>query len=156
MDTSVVGGCDHRTGQCRCTANTTGWKCDQCLAYHWGNPSLGDCKPCNCDFSGSIDPQCDPKNGQCLCKPNFTGRLCDRCAVGHGNPELGCPACNCNEMGSSSSDCDPITGQCHCKPGIFGQHCSHCLEGYYGFSVRGCLPCGIYFIHAFFKRSAAL
>lgn len=141
VDTSVVGGCDSRTGQCRCAANTTGWKCDQCLPHHWGNPSLGDCKPCNCDLSGSNDPQCDPKTGQCSCKPNFTGRLCDRCAVGHGNPELGCPACNCNGIGSSSSDCDPITGQCHCKPGIFGQHCSHCLEGYYGFSVRGCLPC---------------
>lgn len=33
--TLLIG--DHRTGQCRCEANVTGWKCDQCAEDFWGD-----------------------------------------------------------------------------------------------------------------------
>jgi laminin alpha 1/2 len=108
--------CDHLTGQCKiCIGNTGGWKCDECLPQHYGNPALGDCKPCNCNPEGSENLNCHPVTGQCLCKPNFTGLKCDRCALGFGNLELNCVACNCDPIGSTSPNCDEATGQCPCR-----------------------------------------
>lgn len=141
-NTTVEGFCDHITGECKlCLKNTSGWKCNQCLLNHWGNPDLGDCKPCDCNERGSTSAQCNKSNGQCICKPNFTGVKCDHCAPGYGNIELDCPPCNCNMTGSVDEYCDEITGQCHCKPGVFGLHCDKCLEGHFGFSDKGCEWC---------------
>ena len=43
--------CDHRTGEClKCLGNTAGWKCDQCLEGHYGNPLSGECK-------GKLEPE---------------------------------------------------------------------------------------------------
>ena len=143
IDIFVPGACDPITGQCRCSNNTGGLKCDECLPDHWGNPlTVGGCRACNCNPRGSLSAQCNRITGQCPCKSNFAGRHCERCVAGFGNIQLDCPACACNATGSVSIDCDPQTGVCECKPGVAGPFCNHCAVDYFGFGEHGCLPCG--------------
>ncbi|XP_064486467.1 laminin subunit alpha lam-3-like [Ornithodoros turicata] len=142
-DTSIAGYCDHRTGRClRCRGNTGGWHCLDCLDGFYGNPTVEECRTCDCSVVGSTSQQCNRTTGQCTCKPGFSGRACDRCHDGFGNVESGCVPCLCDPRGSVSSRCDPITGACHCRPGVFGTHCDSCLEAHYGFSYEGCRYCG--------------
>ncbi|XP_054282487.1 laminin subunit alpha-1 [Macrosteles quadrilineatus] len=135
--------CDPLTGQCvSCRGNTEGWRCEKCKALHYGDPSLHDCKPCECNEIGSLDEECDPENGQCECKERFTGRSCDQCLPGLGNVTAGCVPCQCAGDGVASEMCDPVTGACPCLPGVQGPMCHHCLPQHYGFSYSGCASCG--------------
>nr|XP_023028946.1 laminin subunit alpha-2-like [Leptinotarsa decemlineata] len=136
------GPCDRTTGQClSCKGNTEGWKCEKCKPEHYGEPSLSNCKACECDPIGSITKQCDNNTGQCHCKDKFTGRTCDKCEIGYGNVTALCTPCSCNSMGSKSEVCDTHTGTCDCQPGVEGFHCDACQNLYYGFSEAGCQPC---------------
>ncbi|CAG9823408.1 unnamed protein product [Phaedon cochleariae] len=133
------GPCDRTTGQClSCKGNTEGWKCEKCKPDHYGEPSLSNCKACECDPIGSISKQCDNITGQCECKDKFTGRTCDKCEVGFGNVTALCVPCSCNPMGSKSEVCDTHTGTCDCQAGVEGFHCDACQNLYYGFSETGC------------------
>lgn len=58
-----------------------GWKCEKCKPEHYGDPSLFNCKPCECDAIGSVSKQCDNVTGSCECKDKFIGRTCDQCQV---------------------------------------------------------------------------
>lgn len=60
----VPGACDPLSGACRCTKNTWGIKCDECLINHWGNPLTDGCKPCNCNPKGSLSAQCNRITGE--------------------------------------------------------------------------------------------
>ncbi|XP_054719082.1 laminin subunit alpha-1-like [Uloborus diversus] len=138
--------CDHITGEClKCTGNTGGWHCSECLEGHYGNAYEHVCKPCECSPVGSESSICHPGNGVCECRLRYTGKNCDRCEDGYGNVELGCIKCQCNETGTlreKLSKCDPVSGKCECKPGVSGLKCDSCLEGYYRFSESGCKWCG--------------
>jgi laminin alpha 3/5 len=142
IDVFVPGACDPITGQCRCSNNTGGVKCDECLPDHWGNPltSTG-CRACACNPRGALSTQCNRITGACPCRRNFAGPRCDRCAAGFGNVALDCPQCACNATGSVSVDCDPLTGVCECKPGVAGDRCDKCAPEHYGFGDQGCRPC---------------
>ncbi|GFV46517.1 laminin subunit alpha-1 [Trichonephila clavipes] len=145
-DTFDPNYCEHITGQClKCTGNTGGWNCNECLEGHYGNAYHHVCKPCGCSPLGSESSICDRATGVCECKPKYVGRECDRCDYGFGNVELGCVPCRCNKTGTKGGkvdQCDPVTGKCDCKPGVFGLKCDTCLEGYYSFSEKGCIWCG--------------
>ena len=41
--------------------------CDECMELHYGDPKIGDCKPCNCNELGSESFQCDFRTGKCKC-----------------------------------------------------------------------------------------
>ncbi|OAF67093.1 hypothetical protein A3Q56_05169 [Intoshia linei] len=72
-------GCDKTTGYCRCKRFVSGVKCDQCIQNYWGlSDSTNGCKPCNCDFGGSIDNYCDISTGQCNCRNGLMMRQCNQ------------------------------------------------------------------------------
>ncbi|MEQ2164365.1 hypothetical protein GOODEAATRI_006014 [Goodea atripinnis] len=78
IDVGTAGSCDRSSGEClRCSNNTTGRFCENCLRGFYHNRSIDACKPCNCDIQGSEYDQCDD-SGQCRCRPGFEGLRCDR------------------------------------------------------------------------------
>ncbi|XP_030761280.1 laminin subunit alpha-1-like [Sitophilus oryzae] len=133
------GPCDRKTGQClSCKGNTEGWKCERCKQDHYGDPTIPNCKICECDPLGSISKQCHNETGQCVCREKFVGRTCDRCEVGYGNVTALCQPCACNSIGSKSGLCDVHTGICDCLPGVEGFRCDACQNLHWGFSITGC------------------
>lgn len=44
-----------------------------CEDYHWGDPTTGECRRCECDPIGSATQQCDRINGSCVCLPGSGG-----------------------------------------------------------------------------------
>ncbi|XP_025424275.1 laminin subunit gamma-1 isoform X2 [Sipha flava] len=152
VDPNAIGNCNRTTGEClKCTYNTGGPQCDQCLPGYFGDaldPEKGDCKPCDCYHLGTTETgfgplACDQLNGQCQCKPHVTGINCDQCEVGYFNIASGdgCQSCGCDPIGSVNNTCDTFSGQCVCRPGITGKKCDSCEPFHYGFSVEGCKPC---------------
>ena len=141
VDISQPDYCNTFTGQCKCTGNVTGWRCDKCAEYFWGDVQSNDCKPCDCFTNGSLSLDCDKQTGQCKCKSNYIGTKCNICAFGYSNLELDCPGCVCNKTGSKTSVCDPETGECLCKTGVNGKKCDQCSIGYFNFSEQGCSKC---------------
>ncbi|XP_030761277.1 laminin subunit alpha-1-like [Sitophilus oryzae] len=136
------GPCDRKTGQClSCKGNTEGWKCERCKQDHYGDPTIPNCKICECDPLGSISKQCHNETGQCVCREKFVGRTCDRCEVGYGNVTALCQPCACNSIGSKSGLCDIHTGICDCLPGVEGFRCDACQNLHWGFSITGCQAC---------------
>ncbi|XP_076269984.1 wing blister isoform X2 [Rhynchophorus ferrugineus] len=136
------GPCHRITGQClSCKGNTEGWKCEKCKADHYGDPTVPNCKSCECDPIGSLSKQCDQQTGQCSCKERFVGRTCDKCEVGYGNITALCTPCSCNPVGSTSDLCDAHTGICECMPGVDGFRCDACQNLHWGFSNTGCQAC---------------
>lgn len=94
VDPNAVGNCNRTTGEClKCIYNTGGPQCDQCLPGYYGDALAipkGDCKPCQCYRSGTIEtedgpPLCDQLSGQCSCKPHVLGTNCDTCEDGYFN-----------------------------------------------------------------------
>lgn len=152
VDPNAVGNCDRTTGEClKCTHNTAGKHCDECLPGHFGDPLAlphGQCDRCSCYPRGTEQndkgiSQCDQVTGNCHCKPNVIGRDCNECQPGFFNivSGNGCESCGCDPIGSYNSTCDRFTGQCYCKPGVVGLHCDQCALYHYGFSSEGCKFC---------------
>ncbi|KAF7221829.1 laminin subunit gamma-2 [Nothobranchius furzeri] len=84
IDTSVVGSCDRRTGEClRCLNHTSGRSCESCLRGFYHQRLSDACKPCSCDAQGSESEQCED-SGLCRCRPGFQGLRCER---------SNCPSC---------------------------------------------------------------
>lgn len=86
----------------RCTKNTTGEHCEDCLPGYWGD-ALTDlkCHACECNEFGSTSSECDLSNGQCSCKKNVVGRRCDECKDTFWNLKSneGCSDCGCDPLG---------------------------------------------------------
>ncbi|CAB1326185.1 unnamed protein product [Coregonus sp. 'balchen'] len=84
VDPNTVRSCDPQTGAClKCLSHTTGFFCEKCVdGYHHSMPSEA-CKPCGCNFQGSLYNKCSD-NGQCSCREGFEGLKCQRSA---------CPSC---------------------------------------------------------------
>uniref|UniRef100_A0A915Q449 Uncharacterized protein n=1 Tax=Setaria digitata TaxID=48799 RepID=A0A915Q449_9BILA len=105
-DCSGIGAdgpnCNSETGQCRCRVGFVGLKCDRCTHGHFNFPQ---CKPCNCDMSGTDPATCKDggclcdEQGQCTCKKNVVGLKCDGCDAYsfslEKNNALGCTDCFC-------------------------------------------------------------
>ncbi|ESO94906.1 hypothetical protein LOTGIDRAFT_144813 [Lottia gigantea] len=88
--------CDDNTGQCQCSPNIGGRKCDTC---HNGYYRFPICRECDCDRSGTKSDICDQRTSQCFCKDNVAGDRCDVCAddtyfLDVNNP-VGCTKCFC-------------------------------------------------------------
>ena len=88
--------CDKLSGQCPCTSNTDGRRCDKCKSGFYSYPA---CERCDCHTNGTTEAVCDPANAQCLCKKNVVGGRCDSCAddtfnLDSTNPD-GCTKCFC-------------------------------------------------------------
>ncbi|XP_053308878.1 laminin subunit alpha-5 isoform X2 [Spea bombifrons] len=96
LQNTTEPGCDVRTGQCTCKENIMGRRCEKCATGYYGYPN---CKPCDCNRSGTEPSVCDPISGQCHCKENVEGTTCDRCRLGtfYLDPEnpKGCTRCFC-------------------------------------------------------------
>ncbi|EHB00446.1 Usherin [Heterocephalus glaber] len=140
--------CHPDSGQCKCKANVTGLKCDQCSFGFKFLRSFNDdgCGPCQCNLHGSVNKACDPFSGQCDCKDEARGLQCDTCRENfYGLDATGCKACECDAAGSvPGTVCDAETGQCVCKPSIGGRQCEDCLEGSFYLAQNDsflCLPC---------------
>lgn len=145
IDENAIGNCDSVTGQClRCTQNTTGDQCTECLTGYWGD-ALTDikCHACECHVNGSNSAECNLADGQCSCKANVVGRQCDQCEDTFWNLDSGegCEECKCSPLGSVSLSCDKQTGQCQCQPGVTGAKCDQCMSNHFNFSGDGCQPC---------------
>ncbi|XP_053549953.1 laminin subunit gamma-2 [Bombina bombina] len=126
-----------------CNGNTEGPHCESCKIGYYPLPG-GDCAPCNCHATGSLNSQCDIF-GRCTCKAGVTGEKCDRCKPGfHTLTEAGCrrQGCHCDPAGTSRG-CD--TGeQCVCKATVTGERCDRCKPGYYNLDpsrAEGCIQC---------------
>ncbi|XP_065644500.1 laminin subunit gamma-1 isoform X1 [Hydra vulgaris] len=82
--------CDKLTGVCPCKIGFTGRTCADCkplyFSYPTSNPS--ECRPCNCDPSGSVNMTCD-KSGQCLCRQNYFGSRCEQIRTGFFSASVG-------------------------------------------------------------------
>ena len=116
-------------GRCRCKANVTGDKCDQCKAGFHSLAQSSDymedyiaeyigCKGCDCETAGiepNLDTPCDAHSGQCKCKKNTHGPRCDMCIPGtygiNENDPNGCKPCMCDAGGSLNTICNPVTGK---------------------------------------------
>ncbi|VDM41107.1 unnamed protein product [Toxocara canis] len=144
--------CDPFTGHClNCKHNTTGARCEQCLAGHYGNPSLGgelgQCRPCACP---TID---NNHSSQCALTQLVVGGAAasgeDACADGfYGDPlaEGGsCKVCECsgNIDSMAIGNCDRSTGRClKCIYNTAGEHCEKCKENHWGSAKdKSCRSC---------------
>ena len=130
-----TGRCFNGDGQCECKANYAGKKCDQCSVGYYDFP---DCKPCQCNPTGTQGGLCEANGNRCPCKDNYAGAKCDQCARGFYNfPQ--CVECQCDERGSYTDVCEVTTGDCTCLPNFKGRTCNQCADGYYGYpSCRAC------------------
>lgn len=77
-----TGNCAEGTGQCECRPEFQAPLCDSCSAGYYGYPQ---CRPCDCNASGTRGNVCEVGGGQCPCKPNYAGFNCDQCAEGYFN-----------------------------------------------------------------------
>ncbi|KAI1304937.1 Laminin subunit alpha [Halotydeus destructor] len=141
IDPTRLGACDSVTGEClECLNNTTGRACELCAPWYHGDAiTAKDCKPCDCDQTGT--QMCDPYTGKCICKPNVDGERCDTCKPDNFGfyTGRGCTSCNCKNA-SLDSQCDD-SGQCPCKPGAAGLQCETCEPGFWKYSNEGCESC---------------
>ncbi|KAK8738881.1 hypothetical protein OTU49_003716 [Cherax quadricarinatus] len=140
--------CDAETGICKnCRDNTMGDHCEVCVTGYYGNPAVGQCKPCACpsleqNFAETC--QADRYAGYiCHCRTGYNGDKCDRCDYGYyGRPSQHggyCQPCGCDPFGSVREGCDQ-DGVCTCKKGITGRDCSQCAPRHVT-SATGCKSC---------------
>uniref|UniRef100_A0A8C1IFF7 Laminin, beta 2 (laminin S) n=1 Tax=Cyprinus carpio TaxID=7962 RepID=A0A8C1IFF7_CYPCA len=138
---SLSSECDVRGGQCRCSPNVSGRRCDECAPGAYGFGPSG-CKLCECSLEGSQSRFCERYSGQCLCRAGAFGQRCDGCQAGHwGFPN--CRPCECN---GHADECNQRTGACiNCRSNTAGEKCDRCDNGYYGNPTLGlgsqCRPC---------------
>ncbi|XP_055329207.1 laminin subunit alpha-like [Paramacrobiotus metropolitanus] len=137
----TTGNCAEGTGICECKPNYTGTNCDRCNLGYYDPP---ECKPCDCNYNGTMNQVCNVGRGACPCKPNYTGPKCDQCADTYYDfPN--CTSCDCDARGSPNPVCDKTTGQCACENSFGGLRCDQCGDGYYGHprcSLCDCDPAG--------------
>ena len=89
----------------------TGPTCDTCLSGYFNySESLG-CRPCDCNFEGTLDSICNNITGQCDCAKGVLGQTCDSCPDGSIGPsgltEARCTSCFCNGF---SMKCESAEG----------------------------------------------
>ncbi|XP_038072771.1 laminin subunit alpha-like [Patiria miniata] len=134
--------CNTATGQClACGSRTTGFNCERCQDFTFGNASVRNCQDCNCDSAGSTSDPCHHSTGQCPCLPGVGNRRCDVCLPNFYNfSSEGCQACQCNEFGSSSLQCGE-DGVCSCQGNVVGEKCDQCQLGYFGLPQQPCTAC---------------
>ncbi|XP_022095830.1 laminin subunit alpha-like [Acanthaster planci] len=134
--------CNTVTGQClSCGSRTTGFNCERCLDFTFGNASVRNCQDCNCDPVGSSGNLCDHSTGQCPCRPGVGDRRCNVCLPNFYNfSSQGCQACDCNEFGSVSLQCGQ-DGLCPCRANVDGIKCDQCMVGRYGLPQQLCADC---------------
>jgi len=108
--------CDEFTGNCRCPPGVIGENCDRCKPGTFGYDPVIGCQPCNCDSTGTGNPDayCDIQTGQCPCLENYGSRKCSQCAAGYYNYPV-CTKCDCFAGGVSGAKCDAKTGECICQ-----------------------------------------
>lgn len=151
--------CLDGSGFCvHCQRNTTGERCERCLAGYIGDSIRGipqSCQPCPCPLPhmANFAESCYRKNGavRCICHENYAGPNCERCAPGYyGNPLLigsTCKKCDCSGNSDPNlifEDCDEVTGQCrNCLRNTTGFKCERCAPGYYGDAriAKNCAAC---------------
>ncbi|VDK28557.1 unnamed protein product [Gongylonema pulchrum] len=85
--------CNEFDGRCMCKPGRGGRTCSDCEDYHWGDPTTGECRRCECNPIGSATQQCDRNNGSCVCLPGSGGPLCNMCARGYTGQWPHCEAC---------------------------------------------------------------
>ncbi|OQV14684.1 Laminin subunit alpha [Hypsibius exemplaris] len=139
-----TGNCAEGTGICECKPNFTGTNCDRCNDGYFDYPR---CRPCECNFNGTINQVCNPAGaGNCACKANYAGPKCDQCADNfYDFPN--CTACGCDGRGTvAGTICDKSAdGQCVCNGGFGGRRCDQCGDGYFNHptcKVCDCDPTG--------------
>ncbi|GBP92566.1 Laminin subunit alpha-1 [Eumeta japonica] len=128
-------------GTCgECHHNTTGSHCERCLPGHYGNPTVGPCRPCACPLllpSNNFSPNCalaaaEGDDYVCTqCPQGYTGDHCEFCDFGYWGfpttPGGACAACACD-----GAPCDQHTGEClKCPPHAGGIRCDQCEESYW-------------------------
>ena len=81
IDFDTPGSCDQQTGVClMCINNSTGPECELCADGYYGDATIQDCRPCNCNTEGSVNSSCDAE-GRCDCLLGVGGLKCDDCLV---------------------------------------------------------------------------
>ncbi|KDR22194.1 Laminin subunit alpha-1, partial [Zootermopsis nevadensis] len=117
------GGCDSKTGQCKCRERYTGRACDSCQPG-FGNVTAG-CVVCSCDSVGSLSEECDPISGKCNCQTGVGGPRCNRCEKLHfGFSSSGCQSLFRLRLARSLDDAIPsserlmllLSGTCSYDP----------------------------------------
>ncbi|PAA49318.1 hypothetical protein BOX15_Mlig011085g3, partial [Macrostomum lignano] len=135
------GSCHNITGECLRCQNSTGYYCELCTDWMFGDSvDAKNCTGCACDRNGTV--KCNRRTGECLCRQGVSGARCSECEPdrwGFGSAG-GCRDCGCGNA-SLSSQCDRDTGLCQCRPGVTGDKCDRCLPGYYGYGPDGCTEC---------------
>uniref|UniRef100_A0ABM0M186 Laminin subunit alpha-1-like n=1 Tax=Saccoglossus kowalevskii TaxID=10224 RepID=A0ABM0M186_SACKO len=93
--------CDSITGECiDCQFDTTGFNCERCIDYQFGNASQQNCQVCGCSVTGTVSASfnagtCDSITGQCDCKNGVNSRQCDECLPTWVDFSIdGCTECN--------------------------------------------------------------
>nr|XP_054769842.1 laminin subunit beta-1-like [Lytechinus pictus] len=139
-----------------CQENTSGDKCEVCLADYYRNPytdpTFNDtCIACNCTVEGTVpNSVCNKTNGQCACKANVQGRACDECKDTFYNlqdsNDRGCQECDCDSVGTIGNInlCNKTTGECICKDNVMGTRCDQCQTGTFNLdpsNPKGCTSC---------------
>ena len=82
IDPDTPMSCDPNTGVCLiCINNSTGDECQFCADGFYGNATIQDCGPCDCEGAGSQSELCDRTTGQCPCLEGVGGQSCDQCQV---------------------------------------------------------------------------
>lgn len=83
IDPDVPNSCDRETGLCLlCINNSTGPECDVCVDGYYGDATLQDCQPCDCNMEGSVGASCN-FTGHCNCLEGVGGMTCDTCLVSY-------------------------------------------------------------------------
>lgn len=89
IDPDVPRSCDRQTGLClMCINNSTGPECELCADGYYGDATIQDCQPCDCNIGGSVDVNCTAA-GQCNCLDGVGGIKCDTCLVSYTAANIG-------------------------------------------------------------------
>ncbi|XP_019626967.1 PREDICTED: basement membrane-specific heparan sulfate proteoglycan core protein-like isoform X3 [Branchiostoma belcheri] len=128
--------CDKSTGVCtNCQHQTTGSKCEKCIAGYTGDPTKGtstDCKPtagCPCNKHSSTCPGGVCKN----CQHHTTGKYCETCDTGYYGKATGGTPNDCKKC-----PCSPRSTMCILLPGQSAPTCMGCKDGYAGSNCNQC------------------
>ncbi|XP_060601719.1 cell death abnormality protein 1-like [Ruditapes philippinarum] len=123
------------TGNCHCSPNFAGERCDKCRTGKYGIMCDQQC-PTGC--KGNV---CDKDSGDCTegcTKETIVGDKCDVCLTGwYGQYcTLSC------SVGCKNQQCKRSNGECSngCLDNFEGGQCNHCMSGKFGESCHSDCP----------------